>query len=58
MLREARRMSAAAREYREPLKGSSQVLLNWVKKLCFVYLLQAGEHNFFTPHSHNLGRAF
>ena len=31
--------------YREPLKGCSQVVWNWVKKLRFVYLLQAGECN-------------
>ena len=28
------------------------------EKLRFVYLLQAGERNFFTPYSHNLGRFF
>ena len=28
------------------------------EKLRFVYLLQAGEHNFFTPNSPNPGRAF
>ena len=35
------------------------VVCNWVKKLhCFVYLLQAGKHNFFTSFSHNLGPTF
>ena len=37
---------------------SFQVVLNWVNKLCFVYLLQAGELNFFTSFSHNLGHTF
>ena len=41
--------------YRESLKNASQVVWNWVKKLHFVYLLQAGKHNFFTHYSHNLG---
>ena len=40
------------------LKGSSQVVWNWMKKLRFVYLLQAGERNFSTTYSLNLGRAF
>ena len=33
------------------LKGSSQVVWNWMNKLCFVYLLQAGERNF-SPYIH------
>ena len=33
--------------YRPAQKEPSQVALNWVKKLHFVYLLQAGECNFF-----------
>ena len=37
------------RNYREFLKGGPQVVLHWVKKLYFVYLLQAEERNFFTP---------
>ena len=53
---EALAFSISPRLYRAALKGSSQVLWNWVKKLCFVCLLQAGERNFFTPFSHNLGR--
>ena len=32
--------------YRAALKEPSQVVYNWVKKLRFVYLLQAGERNF------------
>ena len=44
--------------YREPLKGSSQVLWNRVKKLRFIYLLQAGERNFFISFSLNLGPTF
>ena len=31
-------------EYGAALRGSSQVVWDWVNKLCFVYLLQAGEH--------------
>ena len=34
--------------YRAALKGSSWVVWNWMNKLCFVYLLQAGDRNFFT----------
>ena len=52
------RSKKGAGRYREPLKNASQVVWNWVKKLRFVYLLQPGERNFFTPHSDNLGRAF
>ena len=40
---------ALQRKYRAALKGSSQVVCNWMKKLCFVYLLQAGKRNF-SPH--------
>ena len=42
--------------YRAALKEPSQVVLNRVKKLHFVYPLQAGDCNFFTSCSHNLGR--
>ena len=45
-------------EYRESLKGGPQVVLNRVKKLRCVYLLQAGERNFFISFSHNLGPTF
>ena len=44
--------------YRTALNGSSQVVWNQVRKLRFVYLLQAGERNFLTPYSHNPGGAF
>ena len=44
--------------YRDALNGSSQVVGNWMNKLRFVSLLQAGGRNFSTPYSHNLGRAF
>ena len=51
-------MSRLHRQYRAALKEPSQVVWTWVSKLHFVYLLQAGEHNFSTPYSHNLGRLF
>ena len=34
---------------------SKERFLGCVKKFSFVYLLQAGERNFFTPYSHKLG---
>ena len=40
--------------YRDALKDGPQVGWIWVKKWDFVYLLQAGKHNFFTLFSHNL----
>ena len=43
---EALAFSISPRLYRAALKGSSQVLWNWVKKLRFVCLLQAEECNF------------
>ena len=43
-------------KYRAALKEPSQVVYNWVDKLCFV--LQAAECIFFPPYSHNLGRSF
>ena len=55
-LADATHHATMQQNYREPLKNASQVVWNWVKKLCFVYhLLQARERNFFTPYSHNLG---
>ena len=43
--------------YRAGLKCSSQVVWNKMKFFCIVYLLQAWTRKFFTPHSHNPGRA-
>ena len=48
----------AAGEYRDALKGGPQVKWNRVKKLRFVDLRQAGQHNFFTSFSQNLGPTF
>ena len=44
--------------YRESRKGGPQVVWIRVKKLCSVFLLQAGERNFFTSFSHNLEPTF
>ena len=41
--------------YRDALKGGPQVAWGWLKQLRFVYHLQAGECNFFTSYSQNLG---
>ena len=50
--------SLKKREYRDALKGGPQVVWSWVAMLRFVYLVQAGERNFFTSFTHNLGPTF
>ena len=50
--------SSSARAVQSSAKRLFPGCVKLDEKLCFVYLLQAGERNFFTPHSHNLGRAF
>ena len=45
-------------EYREPLKGSSQVVRMWGEKIAFSCLQEVNKTQLFHPISHNLGRAF
>ena len=46
--------------YREPLKGSSQVVRMWGEKIAFSCLQKVNKTRLFHPHpiSQNLGRAF
>ena len=44
--------------YREPLKGSSQVVRMWVEKIAFSCLQQVNKTQLFHPISQNPGKAF